>query len=163
MSYFTGICAAWVPENPAIVTAVPTTITLAPTVSTQATSAVNVAGTTVLPDPVPSAAPLPMTTITYSTHTVTVPKVSFVTSTLEGVSSTAGLVPAKSSGPSPITTGKVPIPHASSTMAATSVAHSFISSGAMPSASPVYNAASSVSIAFSLVLGSVTMLLSVMI
>ncbi|KAF7512825.1 hypothetical protein GJ744_011928 [Endocarpon pusillum] len=31
LSYFTGICAASVPENPAIITAVPSTITLCPT------------------------------------------------------------------------------------------------------------------------------------
>lgn len=93
LSYFTGICAAFVPTNPGIVTAVPTTITLGP---------VPPKPTAVAPIPNgPPAAPAPVTTLTYSTYTVTVPQVGFSTSA--GASTTAvGLIP----GPAP--TGVTP-------------------------------------------------------
>ncbi|KAL4897287.1 hypothetical protein BDV59DRAFT_198687 [Aspergillus ambiguus] len=90
LSYFTGICAAYVPENPGIVTAVPTTITLVPTVKPTGAA------------PVTAAPSAPCTTITYSTYTVTVPQVSF--STGSGASTTTvGLVPAPT-GVSPTNT-----------------------------------------------------------
>ncbi|PLB38468.1 extracellular serine-threonine rich protein [Aspergillus candidus] len=98
LSYFTGICAAFVPTNPGIVTAVPTTITLGPVPKpTGAAPAPN--GPPGAPGPGPG--PAPCTTLTYSTYTVTVPQVGFSTSA--GVSTTSvGLIP----GPAP--TGVIP-------------------------------------------------------
>lgn len=48
LSYFTGICAASVPENPAIITAVPSTITLCPTAQVS-TATVSTAATVTVP------------------------------------------------------------------------------------------------------------------
>lgn len=163
MSYFTGICAAWVDQNPGIVTAVPTTITLVPTVSVPTPSGVSAGGTITVGGTVTSAPPVPYTTITYSTYTVTVPQVSFITSTVHGASPTVGLVPVGPSGTSPANTGKLPVPYASSTMATSYTYSPSASAGAKPSASPVYNAASSVSGASSLVLGALAAFLGLMI
>ncbi|KAF9893129.1 hypothetical protein FE257_012540 [Aspergillus nanangensis] len=108
LSYFTGICAPYVPENPGIVTAVPTTITLVPTVVPHpAPSATGV-------DAITAAPSVPCTTITYSTYTVTVPQVSFATPTGSSVT-TIGLVPAPT-GVSPTGTA-IPNPWVSSASA----------------------------------------------
>ncbi|KAB8230487.1 hypothetical protein ETB97_012521 [Aspergillus alliaceus] len=95
LSYFTGICAAWVPGNPGIVTGVPSTITLIPAPAPTGVAPVGSSGTSAPPKP--TAAPaVPATTITYSTYTVTVPQVTFTTGT-SGHSTTVGLIP----GPAP--------------------------------------------------------------
>ncbi|RJE20767.1 extracellular serine-threonine rich protein [Aspergillus sclerotialis] len=98
LSYFTGICGAYVPQNPGIVTAIPTTITLVPTVAPPS----GVAGVTptasesgIVP-PAPTQGPItqapPATTITYSSYTVTVPQVQFTTGA--GTGGEVGLIPA---------------------------------------------------------------------
>jgi hypothetical protein len=162
LSYFTGICATWVPQNPGIVTAIPSTITLIPTVapSVQSSGVAAATGTIVTDSavvPVTSAPAVPCTTITYSTYTVTVPQVSFVTGSgsSEGASTTVGLVPAGPSGASPANTGKVPVP-ASATFVTASSGYASPTTSASPSASasPIFNSASSLSVASSLLLAS---------
>lgn len=64
ISYLQGICAPHIPQNPAIITAVPTTITVSPV---PASTAAPVAS-----GPVTQAPAMPMTTVTLST-TVTMP------------------------------------------------------------------------------------------
>ncbi|PLN85746.1 hypothetical protein BDW42DRAFT_190529 [Aspergillus taichungensis] len=117
LSYFTGICAAFVPTNPGIVTAVPTTITLGPVPAPKPTAVAP------LPNgapPAPAPAPAPCTTLTYSTYTVTVPQVGFSTSA--GTSTTVvGLIPGPAA-PTGVTPGgtatRIPNPWtASSTLA----------------------------------------------
>ncbi|KAJ5674752.1 uncharacterized protein N7477_004686 [Penicillium maclennaniae] len=80
LAYFAGICAPYVPKNPAIVELPPTT-----------SEAVSIPMTTPMPthtSPLTkgtlTAVPLttPCTTITWSSHTVTVPQVAFSTVTL---------------------------------------------------------------------------------
>ncbi|KAK2739248.1 hypothetical protein FQN55_009528 [Onygenales sp. PD_40] len=98
LSYFTGICAAHVPENPGIITAIPTTITLAP--PPPSTVTVTSPGATITPPP-----EAPCTTITVSqiitvsggqtttvTNTITVPQVQFTTETIIGVTTGGGEV-----------------------------------------------------------------------
>ncbi|GIJ87917.1 hypothetical protein Asppvi_006830 [Aspergillus pseudoviridinutans] len=126
LSYFTGICAAYVPQNPGIVTAIPTTITLVPTVTPTGVNAVTAqptGGATATPTgaaavtPAPHASSAPCTTITYSSYTVTVPQVAFSTAT-GGSTTTVGLIPgpAPTSGVSAGTTTRVPNPWLSSTL-----------------------------------------------
>ncbi|EEA27049.1 hypothetical protein TMatcc_004671 [Talaromyces marneffei ATCC 18224] len=73
LSYFTGICSGFIPGNPGIVTAVPSTITLAPTPAPSGTAA---------------ATSVPCTTITFSSSTYTVPQVAFTTASPTGVGAT---------------------------------------------------------------------------
>ncbi|KAJ5539031.1 hypothetical protein N7513_007363 [Penicillium frequentans] len=78
LAYFAGICAPYVPKNPAIITMVPT--------STSSNS-VPVQHVTGAPSPtepiasITSAHETPCTTLTWSSHTVTVPQVGFSTHT----------------------------------------------------------------------------------
>jgi hypothetical protein len=154
LSYFTGICAAWVPQNPGIVTAIPSTITLAPTVTSSASP---------ITGDVISAPKVPCTTITYSTYTVTVPQVSFVTSTLtgsSGITQTVGLVPATPSTARPSYTGRIPVPHGSSSRVATS---SIPYTAVKASSTPIWNAAPSVSISWGMMLGFLATLIALVI
>ncbi|KAK1140818.1 hypothetical protein N8T08_009814 [Aspergillus melleus] len=108
LSYFTGICAAYVPQNPGIVTAIPSTITLVPSAGVPSTTGVSPVtqapkptGGVTSPETTAPAAPAPpvpvsATTITYSSYTVTVPQVAFSTAT-SGHQTTVGLIP----GPAP--------------------------------------------------------------
>jgi hypothetical protein len=166
LSYFTGICAAWVPTNPGIVTAIPSTITLVPTVVPSGASGATASAGITAPA-ITSAPAAPCTTITYSTYTVTVPQVSFYTSTASGSATTVGLVPAGPSGASPANTGKVPSPVAASSTLVTAAQSStpYVSSKATATAttSPIaFNSASTVSMASSLLLGSVAAFLGLM-
>jgi hypothetical protein len=142
LSYFTGICAAFVPQNPGIVTAIPTTITLVPTVTPTGVDAVTAptgATATATPTggaavtPAPEAPSAPCTTITYSSYTVTVPQVAFSTATA-GSTTTIGLIP----GPAPTsagTTSRIPNPWLSSS---TLVTHPGTASAtASPTAGPI--------------------------
>ncbi|OJI99926.1 hypothetical protein ASPVEDRAFT_51214 [Aspergillus versicolor CBS 583.65] len=99
LSYMAGICANYVPENPGIITNVPSTITLTPPAAPTPTG--------VSPEQTESPAPTapPCTTITYSTFTVTVPQVSFSTGT---VTETAGTGAGGSTGVSPGTVDLIP-------------------------------------------------------
>ncbi|GFF41417.1 extracellular serine-threonine rich protein [Aspergillus udagawae] len=126
LSYFTGICAAYVPKNPGIVTAIPSTITLVPTINPTGADAVTAqptGGATATPTggaavtPAPQAPSAPCTTITYSSYTVTVPQVAFSTAT-SGSTTTVGLIPgpAPTSGVSAGTTTRIPNPWLSSTL-----------------------------------------------
>jgi hypothetical protein len=92
LSYFTGICGAYIPSNPNIVYAIPTTITLAPIpyLPTQGSGSVLPGATTLAA--LPSATPPPYTTIVFSSRTYTVPQVIFTTVTKPGYSQTIGLV-----------------------------------------------------------------------
>ncbi|GLB11976.1 hypothetical protein AtubIFM57258_009253 [Aspergillus tubingensis] len=119
LSYFTGICAAYVPQNPGIVTVIPTSITL----GAGATGAPPVTGTAVhsitggvAPTTKPAtAAPVASTVVTYSTWTVTVPKVVFTTAS-GSAQTTVGLVPGGPTGVS-ASSSRIPNPWASSTLA----------------------------------------------
>jgi hypothetical protein len=122
LSYFTGICAPYVPQNPGIVTGIPTTITLVPTITPTGVDAVTApsggatATATGAVTPAPEASSAPCTTITYSSYTVTVPQVAFTTAT-GGSNTTVGLIP----GPAPTsvsagTTTRIPNPWTSSTL-----------------------------------------------
>ncbi|KAJ5577145.1 hypothetical protein N7535_004071 [Penicillium sp. DV-2018c] len=157
LSYFTGICATWIPQNPGIVTEIPTTITLIPTVApTPGPSGVD--AVTGGGAPVTSAPELPCTTITYSTYTVTVPQVSFVTSTgtESGAAPTVGLVPAGPSGASPANPGNGPVTASATFVTASSGYPSASASvGVSPSESPIFNVASGVSVTSSLMLASI--------
>jgi hypothetical protein len=164
LSYFTGICAAWVPTNPGIVTAIPSTITLVPTVVPSGASGATASAGITSPA-VTSAPAAPCTTITYSTYTVTVPQVSFVTTTAYGSSTTVGLVPAGPSGASAGNTGKIPSPAAASSTLVTAAVSSTPYASAKATSSPTaaaFNSASTVSIASSLLLGSVAAFLGLM-
>jgi hypothetical protein len=94
LSYFTGICANHIDQNPGIVTAIPTTITLIPTpsIETQTVTATEVGASP--PPPPPAQESVPCTTISISTTftvsetqttvyttEVTVPQVQFITTT----------------------------------------------------------------------------------
>ncbi|EDN09634.1 predicted protein [Histoplasma mississippiense (nom. inval.)] len=92
LSYFAGICAADVPKNPGIITAIPSTITLTPPPA--ATPPAARTGGNALITPLPQA---PRTEITVSqvisysaaepttrTTIVTVPQVQFITETIPG-------------------------------------------------------------------------------
>ncbi|KAE8149752.1 hypothetical protein BDV25DRAFT_155808 [Aspergillus avenaceus] len=130
LSYFAGICAAFVPGNPGIVTAIPSTITLIPTPGRSGVSPVTGTGVASKPTAAPgSGAPsngtpgkgspgngAPGTIITYSTYTVTVPQVTFSTG-ISGGSTIVGLIPAPT-GVSPGRTSIIPNPwvSASSTL-----------------------------------------------
>ncbi|KAJ6020613.1 hypothetical protein N7540_006117 [Penicillium herquei] len=99
LSYFAGICAPYIPKNPDIISLVPSSTATAPTH----------VPTAVVPAPTEPATPLkseptpPCTTITWSSHTVTVPQVQFSTST--GASTTVvNLVPGPTSHSSVPTT-----------------------------------------------------------
>ncbi|PWY80358.1 hypothetical protein BO94DRAFT_587811 [Aspergillus sclerotioniger CBS 115572] len=111
LSYFAGICAAHIPQNPGIVTVIPTTITLGPA----PTVAPPVTGTAALTTAAP---PAPYTTVTYSTWTVTVPKVVFTTA-VGSTQTTVGLIPGVPTGTSAISTN-ISNPWVSSTLATTS-------------------------------------------
>ncbi|KAJ5765257.1 hypothetical protein N7520_004816 [Penicillium odoratum] len=75
LSYFAGICAPYIPGNPDIISLVPTTT---PSVSSQhGTGAPSSTPSVVVVTPVPE----PCTTVTWSSHTVTVPQVGFSTKT----------------------------------------------------------------------------------
>ncbi|KAJ6077030.1 hypothetical protein N7499_009011 [Penicillium canescens] len=88
LSYFAGICASYVPKNPAIVDIVPTSTPHGPATKTSNPSQVASITTTPVENvTVVTRAPhTPCTTITWSSHTVTVPQVGF--STVTGSSST---------------------------------------------------------------------------
>ncbi|PWY92066.1 hypothetical protein BO70DRAFT_357218 [Aspergillus heteromorphus CBS 117.55] len=156
LSYFTGICAAFVPKNPGIVTAIPSTITLGP-VPTSLSPVTNTV--TVL---VPTTVAAPCTTVTYSTWTMTVPQVIFTTAT-SSAQTTVGLIPAgptnsTSAGAGSVST-RVPNPWASTTLATTSTSNNTtISTPTLtpthtPSATPTthFNSGSTMSISSSLV------------
>ncbi|KAL1953189.1 hypothetical protein VTO42DRAFT_3424 [Malbranchea cinnamomea] len=100
LSYFTGICAPHVPENPGIITAIPSTITLAPT----ETATVTVPCTTIT---VSQVVTISNTVTSTRTSTVTVPQVEFTTATpsVPGATPTVGLIPAPTSpAPAPAST-----------------------------------------------------------
>ncbi|KAB8078933.1 hypothetical protein BDV29DRAFT_165557 [Aspergillus leporis] len=149
LSYFTGICAPYVPGNPGIVTGIPTTITLIPTPAP--TGVAPITGTGAAPNP--TAAPsVPRTTITYSTYTVTVPQVGFSTGT-SGHSTTVGLIPGPApTGVSPGHSSGIPNPWASPS-SSTLIPSNRPSSTAKPSATylppPLSNTASSGSVSTS--------------
>jgi hypothetical protein len=101
----------------------------------------------------------PVTTITYSSFTVTVPQVKFTTSTVEGNSPTVGLIPAETpNGTSPVNTGLPASVHASSTL----VVSSRPSTVATPTPTSVYSLASTVSFSSSLLLASIVALFGLM-
>jgi hypothetical protein len=108
LSYFTGICSGYIGSNPAIVSAIPKTITLAP----PAPSATGVS---------PAGAPapaVPCTTITYASTILTVPQVAFTTAS--GTAPSVGLIPAPSAPPagaSPSGVSPVGVPAGSTTLA----------------------------------------------
>ncbi|KAJ5302400.1 hypothetical protein PENANT_c008G11590 [Penicillium antarcticum] len=88
LSYFAGICAPYVPKNPAIVDIVPTSTLPGPVTKPSVPSqVVAITSTPVEHLSAATTAPhTPCTTITWSSHTVTVPQVGF--STVTGSSST---------------------------------------------------------------------------
>ncbi|KAJ5482610.1 hypothetical protein N7475_001422 [Penicillium sp. IBT 31633x] len=93
LSYFAGICAPYVPNNPAIVEIVPPSPPLSHVPATTVHSHITaIPPTSVHTAAVVTTAPLTAhTTITWSTHTATVPQVRF--STVTGSSTTSvGLV-----------------------------------------------------------------------
>ncbi|PYH87739.1 hypothetical protein BO71DRAFT_445721 [Aspergillus ellipticus CBS 707.79] len=123
LSYFTGICAAFVPKNPGIITAVPPTITLGPAPTTIFPLTNTAAHPTApVPTTAPMApAPVPCTTITYSSWTVTVPQVVFTTPPTGSAQTTVGLIPG---GPTSASAGPTYLPNpwvssSSSTLAKT--------------------------------------------
>ncbi|PLB53236.1 hypothetical protein P170DRAFT_348433, partial [Aspergillus steynii IBT 23096] len=132
LSYFTGICASYVPQNPGIVTAIPSTITLVPSAGVPSTTDVSpvtqapkptggvTSPETTAPAPAPPV-PVSATTITYSTYTVTVPQVAFSTAT-SGHQTTVGLIP----GPAP--TGVSPGGNGGNPGALTTIANPWASS-----------------------------------
>ncbi|KAL2001403.1 hypothetical protein VTN02DRAFT_1809 [Thermoascus thermophilus] len=143
LSYFTGICAAYVPQNPGIVTAIPTTVTLVPVpAGTDSTNPPAAAPVTAAP------APVPRTTITYSSIKVTVPMVGFTTVTEGSTAGSVNLIPVTSQVAVP--TGKYPIT-GPSTMATVPVGPG---TGALPwpttSVVPFTGAASSLSVVSSI-------------
>ncbi|KAB8259166.1 hypothetical protein BDV32DRAFT_124631 [Aspergillus pseudonomiae] len=152
LSYFTGICAPYIPGNPGIVTGIPSTITLIPT--PRPTGVAPVTGTSVAPHP--TAGPeVPCTTITYSTYTVTVPQVTFSTGT-SGHSTTVGLIPGPApTGVSPGHSSGIPNPWVSGS--STWISSHRPSATAKPSSTqtppPLANTASSVSASFWLAMG----------
>ncbi|KAL2371890.1 hypothetical protein RJZ57_003657 [Blastomyces gilchristii] len=114
LSYFTGICAADVPKNPGIITAIPSTITLTPPPAPTPPTAQTGGPAIVTPPPQP-----PCTTITVSqvitvsgsepttrTTIVTVPQVQFVTETVSGATTgvNVGLVPGTTALPAEVPT-----------------------------------------------------------
>ncbi|RAK98261.1 extracellular serine-threonine rich protein [Aspergillus ibericus CBS 121593] len=123
LSYFTGICAAYIPRNPGIVTVIPTTITLgpgptgaSPVTGTAPHSAPS--GAAPVTKPATAATPAPYTTVTYSTWTVTVPKVVFTTAS-GSTQTTVGLIPGGPTSTSAIST-HLTNPWASSTLGTSS-------------------------------------------
>ncbi|KAJ5757304.1 uncharacterized protein N7511_005998 [Penicillium nucicola] len=88
LAYFAGICASYVPKNPGIVEIVPTSTPVALTTVSSFSSHVAFTTSTPVEDVIPAttAPQTPCTTITWSSHTVTVPQVGF--STVTGASST---------------------------------------------------------------------------
>ncbi|KAL1969629.1 hypothetical protein VTN77DRAFT_8182 [Rasamsonia byssochlamydoides] len=103
LSYFTGICSGYIPSNPGIVSAIPSTITLAPPTP----SATGSAGASAAAGVAPSS--VPCTTITYASSTYTVPQVTFTTVTAPGASSVSvGLVPVTSAAAAVQTQGSTP-------------------------------------------------------
>lgn len=122
LSYFAGICAAHVPENPGIITYIPTTITLVPT-QPPIGYPTGVSSGSVTPSPSSSPASVPCTTLTVSQvvtgddsqtslyeTTVTVPQVGITTGT--GVQPTYGFStpgsPQPTSTPTPTPTSTPP-------------------------------------------------------
>ncbi|KAJ5794675.1 hypothetical protein N7457_001274 [Penicillium paradoxum] len=97
LAYFAGICAPYVPKNPEIVEIVPTTT---PLVHVPATTSWGLITHATRPSSVPVHVPThvptqppstPCTTITWSSHTATVPQVAFSTVTCSSTTS-VGLV-----------------------------------------------------------------------
>ncbi|KAJ5145841.1 uncharacterized protein N7515_000405 [Penicillium bovifimosum] len=82
LAYFAGICAPYVPANPSIITIVPT-----PTPDPRTTGVIR----TVTVDVPTAPHSTPCTTITWSSHTATVPQVGFSTVTCSSTTS-VGLV-----------------------------------------------------------------------
>ncbi|KKZ66950.1 hypothetical protein EMCG_07378 [[Emmonsia] crescens] len=128
LSYFTGICAAHIPKNPGIITAIPSTIILTPPPAP--TPATQTGGPTIVTPP-PQA---PCTTITVSqvitvsgtdsilTTIVTVPQVQFITETIAGATTgiNVGLVPGTTALPAEAPTDgppSYPTPTQASTLA----------------------------------------------
>ncbi|EER42464.1 predicted protein [Histoplasma capsulatum H143] len=92
LSYFAGICAADIPKNPGIITAIPSTITLTPPPAATPPAARTGGNTLITPPPQAPRTEITVSqVISYSaakptTHTtiVTVPQVQFVTETISG-------------------------------------------------------------------------------
>ncbi|EGC43528.1 conserved hypothetical protein [Histoplasma capsulatum var. duboisii H88] len=90
LSYFAGICAADIPKNPGIITAIPSTITLTPPPAATPPAARTGGNTLITPPPQAPRTEITVSqVISYSaaeptTHTtiVTVPQVQFVTETI---------------------------------------------------------------------------------
>ncbi|KAJ5642939.1 uncharacterized protein N7484_005446 [Penicillium longicatenatum] len=78
LAYFAGICAPYVPKNPAIISIVPTTTPSSSVPAQHVTGAPSPTGHIV---PMTSAPEPPCTTLSWSSHTVTVPQVGFSTHT----------------------------------------------------------------------------------
>jgi hypothetical protein len=121
LSYFTGICSGYIPGNPGIITAVPTTIPITPVAGAT--------GTQVAPS-------VPCTTITYSSTTYTVPQVAFTTSTATGAvggeTSVVGLVPATTAPAVSIPPAGVPAPAGGVSTLATTVVGGASPTGVLP-------------------------------
>ncbi|KAG5295315.1 extracellular serine-threonine rich protein [Histoplasma ohiense] len=92
LSYFAGICAADVPKNPGIITAIPSTITLTPPPAATPPAARTGGNTLITPPPQAPRTEITVSqVISYSaaepttrTTIVTVPQVQFVTETIPG-------------------------------------------------------------------------------
>ncbi len=153
LSYLAGICAPQVPSNPAVITHIPSTITLLPTpaattpVATTSTVSATIPGadtntvtvstsaSTAAAQPSTPAAvvPPPVTTIAINSNTYTVPQVALVTQSSSAVlvAGTPSPTPAAPTGPTttpagaPYPTG----PAAPSTFASTTVLPSVVPSG----------------------------------
>ncbi|TPX10600.1 uncharacterized protein E0L32_008486 [Thyridium curvatum] len=113
--FFQGLCAPYVPKNPAIVTGATVTtyitVTATPTVPAQQQTTVIVDQTTVVPctDESGSTIPNSSTTVTISTA-MTVPQVGFTTT-----AGTVNIVPGPTNPAGPAETGKVSPPGATNT------------------------------------------------
>lgn len=81
LSYFAGICAPYVPKNPAIISIVPTTTPSNSVPAQHVTGAPSPTGPMASMASTTSEAMPPCTTLTWSSHTVTVPQVGFSTHT----------------------------------------------------------------------------------
>ncbi|OQD78489.1 hypothetical protein PENDEC_c001G00299 [Penicillium decumbens] len=101
LSYFAGICAPYVPQNPSIVDKPPTssvpTHSVPISLPTNSMSTPTRSRVTVTVTPVPET---PCTTITWSSHTVTVPQVDFSTITVSSTTSVCLVPGSPTSAPS---------------------------------------------------------------
>ncbi|KAG0633284.1 hypothetical protein HOY80DRAFT_872513, partial [Tuber brumale] len=91
LEYFLGICQPYIPQNPAIVTCLPPTITLPPPPANVPVTTVVQTIATVVPCPVttitagPSSGSVVSTTTTTKTLTVTIPLVKLIVTTTDAV------------------------------------------------------------------------------